>query len=301
MSPDYREHGRFFDCEGAALLGVLAIPERPAGIGMVIVVGGPQYRVGSHRQFVLLARGLAREGVASLRFDCRGMGDSEGRRTSFEHIGPDLRAAVGTLCGSVPQLRRVVLWGLCDGATASAFYAPGDARVAGVALFNPWVRTATGEAGAILRHYYGQRLLSVEFWRKLAGGGVNPRAALREFAHTLRRALGNPQGPQHDAASLPARVAAALTRYAGAVLVGLSADDRVAEEFRLAAAHPGALAAALRRSPARVLELPGADHTFSSPRLQDEVTGATLAWLRERFPDEFTEAAVPMLHTNERG
>jgi len=47
-----------FDCDGDACIGVLATGRAPgaARTGVVIVVGGPQYRVGSHRQFTLLAR-----------------------------------------------------------------------------------------------------------------------------------------------------------------------------------------------------------------------------------------------------
>ena len=45
-----------------------------ASRGMLIVVGGPQYRAGSHRQFTLLARDVAATGVPTMRFDYRGMG-----------------------------------------------------------------------------------------------------------------------------------------------------------------------------------------------------------------------------------
>jgi uncharacterized protein len=263
----------------------------------VIVVGGPQYRVGSHRQFVLMARALATKGVASLRFDCRGMGDSEGPRLGFGQIGADLAAAVGTLCKEIPSLTGVVLWGLCDGASAIAFYAPGDPRILGVALFNPWVRTPSVEAEALIRHYYPRRVLKLEFWTKLLGGGINPRNALRDLTRTAHRALGAvrpPLRPMSGDASLSERVAGGLARYAGEVLIGLSGNDRVAEEFRLAAAKPGHLADALRCSRPRVVELPDADHTFSSQRLQDVVAGVTLTWMRECFAGAFVETAAPI-------
>src|SRR5262245_60307703 len=69
------ERAVVFGCEGEELLGVLHEPASdgatgtPASTGVIIVVGGPQYRVGSHRQFVLMARELARRGHAVLRFD----------------------------------------------------------------------------------------------------------------------------------------------------------------------------------------------------------------------------------------
>src|SRR5215471_15952260 len=81
-----------FRSEQMDLIGLLHMPDPSPSLGVVIVVGGPQYRAGSHRQFVLLARDLASNGAAVLRFDCRGMGDSGGNFPGFERIGPDIAA-----------------------------------------------------------------------------------------------------------------------------------------------------------------------------------------------------------------
>jgi len=54
-----------FSCQGSELVGIAHLPAVEADRGVLIVVGGPQYRAGSHRQFLLLARELAREGVPS--------------------------------------------------------------------------------------------------------------------------------------------------------------------------------------------------------------------------------------------
>jgi LmbE family N-acetylglucosaminyl deacetylase len=81
-----------FGCEAETLFGVLHRPVQPGTRGVVIVVGGPQTRVGSHRQFVLLARALAAAGVAALRFDYRGMGDSSGSVRDFTTIDADIWA-----------------------------------------------------------------------------------------------------------------------------------------------------------------------------------------------------------------
>jgi len=91
-----REEAITFACAGDSLVGVLATPEpaSQADVAVLIVVGGPQVRAGSHRQFTLLARHLAAAGYAALRFDVRGMGDSTGDLKSFEHITPDIGAAI---------------------------------------------------------------------------------------------------------------------------------------------------------------------------------------------------------------
>lgn len=294
MTPGYIERPLFFDCAGSALLGVLALPACAADVGVVIVVGGPQYRIGSHREFTLLARALAQAGVACLRFDLRGMGDSDGERVGFERAEPDIRAAVDVLCAHAPTVHRVVLWGLCDGAAASAFYAGRDARIAGLALFNPWVRTQAGEASTTLRRYYGSRILEREFWGKLVAGGVDVRAALAEALRTLRRAWSRPLRAR-AADDLPDRVAAGLARHCGPTLIALSGRDIVAAEFRLAATRNRALGAALARAGVTCKVFADADHTFSSARLRAVLARATLDWLRASFADAWRDdlAAAP--------
>src|ERR1041385_7937579 len=78
-----------FDCASERLVGVVAEPDNASEVGVVVVVGGPQYRVGSHRQFLLLSRRLVDAGIAVLRFDYRGMGDSTGATCSFDDISLD--------------------------------------------------------------------------------------------------------------------------------------------------------------------------------------------------------------------
>ena len=130
-----------FSCEGDRLIGVLHRPNHPQTTGVVVVTGAPQYRIGSHRQYVLLGRRLAEAGFAVLRFDYRGMGDSEGEFVGFEGVEDDIRAAIDCFFEEVGELRRIALWGLCDGASAAAFYAALDRRVGALILINPWVRS----------------------------------------------------------------------------------------------------------------------------------------------------------------
>ncbi len=118
-----------FECGSDTLLGILHSPTCPEStIGVLVVVGGPQYRVGSHRQFVLMARALAESGFSVLRFDYRGMGDSEGSTRTFKDVGPDIAAAIDVLLREQPLLTGVVLWGLCDAASACLMYCKGPAR-----------------------------------------------------------------------------------------------------------------------------------------------------------------------------
>ena len=263
-----------FACAGDWLYGVLDLPAAPHQRGVLIVVGGPQYRAGSHRQFTLLARSLAAQGIAAMRFDYRGMGDSEGEMRDFEDVHDDLRAAIDAFFAAEPALREVVLWGLCDAASAAALYAAGDARVAGVVLLNPWVRTDSGVAKATLKHYYRDRLLQGALWKKIASGRFDVRGAARSLAGLLRSARQAP-----PAGTLPERMHDGLGRFAGKVLVILSGADLTAHEFSElsgSAGWSGLLAAP--RITRRLL--PKADHTCSRRVWHDQVAQWTADWLR---------------------
>jgi exosortase A-associated hydrolase 1 len=223
------ERAQLLECEGDGLVGVLHEAAQPTGnVGVVLVVGGPQYRIGSHRQFVLLARDLAAGGTSVLRFDFRGMGDSDGRPRDFTDIAPDIRAAVDGLIAAQPHVERVVLWGLCDAASANAFYAGGDERIAGQIALNPWVRTVEGEAQAYVRHYYRRRLLAPALWRKMLRLQFDVRASLRDLGAKLGTSMRKRAG---DGAALPDRVRDAQLRFAGPTLLILSGNDLTAREY----------------------------------------------------------------------
>jgi exosortase A-associated hydrolase 1 len=277
----HREAALVFDCGGDALVGVLSRPEQPLATAVVVVVGGPQYRAGSHRQFVLLARALAQAGFPVLRFDVRGMGDSSGDARSFESLGDDIGAALAALQQAMPSVERVVLWGLCDGASAALMYLERsrDPRVAGLCLVNPWVRSEASLARTQVKHYYAQRLLQREFWLKLLRGQVGA-GALRGLAGSLRRALGGASTASSDApVAYQHRMATAWRDFGGPMLLLLSSDDYTAKEFLEFITVDAAWRGALARPGLERRELAGADHTFSNPRSREEAEASTLAWL----------------------
>lgn len=273
------ERALTFTCEGQQLVGIVSLPEGTCTRGVLIVVGGAQYRVGAHRQFALLARSLAQAGIAAMRFDVRGMGDSQGQPRSFETIGADLRAALDHFTAELPQLRELVLWGLCDGASAALLHAHHDARVRAMVLLNPWAHTEDGHAKTTLKHYYGARLFDPGFWRKLAGGRVSLKQSLRSLFGLAKRAVGAPAD-----ASLPARLLAGLQRFDGEVLLIMSGADLTAREFADMASGSPAWRHALAERRVTRRELPGADHTCSSHAWRDQVNRWTADWVQALPP-----------------
>jgi exosortase A-associated hydrolase 1 len=277
----YSERALAFECGGECLYGVASVPEQPAQRGVLIVVGGPQYRVGSHRQFTLLARSLAQQGIAAMRFDYRGMGDSHGPARSFEDVQHDLRAAVDHFIGAVPQVREVVIWGLCDAASAALFYAADDARVTGLVLLNPWVRTADGFAKATIKHYYRDRLFSPGLWKKIVSGRFDYAAALGSFVRLVRTARGGRQEAVTPGdMPLPERMLAGWSRFRGKVLLILSGADLTAKEFSDMTTASDQWQRQLKAARVTQHALEPADHTFSRREWRDQVAGWTCEWVR---------------------
>jgi uncharacterized protein len=285
MKTGFDEQVLSFAVGAHRLHGVLALPERAAAadFGVLIVVGGPQYRAGSHRQFTLLARHLAAAGLPVLRFDVRGMGDSEGALRSFEAVDDDIAAALDAFAAAHPGLRRLALWGLCDGASAALLYlqARRDPRVAALCLANPWVRSAQTLAATHVKHYYRARLKDPAFWRKLLRGGVALQA-VRGLLDNLRLARGaSPARSADTAASLSytQRMAAGWAGFGGPTLLLMSERDLTAQEFDThCAGDAGWQRALAQRPPSRVL-LAGADHTCSTPAAHAAMLEATTSFL----------------------
>lgn len=279
---NYSEQAITFECAQETLVGILAVPSAPSATGMVVIVGGPQYRVGSHRQFALLARAFAAGGHAVLRFDYRGMGDSSGEQRDFLQVAVDIRAAIDALQRHVPEVALVALWGLCDGASAALLYChdTGDKRVTGLCLLNPWVRSEASLARAHVKHYYTRRLRQKEFWRKLLSGRI-ATAAMAGLWQNLRLTRGD-KNSRLAAQDLPfqRRMALAWSTFGGNILLLLSGDDYTAKEFLEYTRMDAGWAGLLERPNVLRHNLTDSDHTFSNATARARVELLTLGWLR---------------------
>ena len=302
---NYHEEALRFTCPQDSLLGILAHPDVAQTIGFVVIVGGPQYRAGSHRQFVLLARRLAAAGFAVLRFDYRGMGDSEGRLRRFDTISQDIAAAIDALQKRLPVVQHIALWGLCDGASAALLYCheTTDPRVRALCLLNPWVRSEESLARTQVKHYYLQRLGQRDFWHKLLRGGVAWQA-LAGLAHNVRLALrgGRPSdmaatrtetNSSEPEQAFQHRMATAWDAFSGDLMLILSGRDYTAKEFLGCLSGDTAWSKALAHPKLTRHDLADADHTFSTVAARAEVEELTLQ-LGQRMRQ--TPAVSPLVH-----
>ena len=283
------EHCLTFSCRAETLIGILHIPARPrGGVGVLIVVGGPQYRVGSHRQFVLMARVLAANGFPTLRFDYRGMGDSTGAQRPFDQVDEDISTAIDAFMAQDSTLQGVILLGLCDAASAALIYSRRDARVSGLILLNPWARTESGQAQALLRHYYLRRIADRSFWKSLVTGQVKLGAAISGLIDKLRSvaAAGHNLHAEADADFL-ARMQSGASKFKGRVLLILSGDDLTAREFEQYCAGSASWQRWLSSATVQLVRLQDADHTFSRCADLESASSAICRWL-DRAPDSRT-------------
>jgi exosortase A-associated hydrolase 1 len=181
-------------CEGTELGA--SLDPGSGEIGLLLVTGGSQTRIGSHRMYERLAKSLIQHGISCLRYDRRGVGDSGGEDPGFRSSAPDLAAATALLRAERPALKRVYGFGLCDGATALALFGA-DAGLDGLVLVNPWLVEAEADAPppAAIRRHYRERLLSLDAWKRILSGRIAYGKALQGLLK-IGRASASPLAAQ---------------------------------------------------------------------------------------------------------
>jgi exosortase A-associated hydrolase 1 len=209
-----------FTCAGARCAATL--DEADGTTGLLIVSGGNEIRIGAHRGMAKLARDIATAGHPVFRFDRRGIGDSEGDNAGFESSNADIAAALAAFRAACPQLRRIIAFGNCDGASALALHQP--LALDGLILANPWVIEPTDDLPppAAIRARYAERLRDPKAWAQLLSGAIN----LRKLASGLMR-IAKPAAPS----SLARRVIDGIMSFRGDLTIILASGDATALAF----------------------------------------------------------------------
>jgi exosortase A-associated hydrolase 1 len=195
---------------------------------------------------------------------------------------PDVGAAIEALLQAAPEVRHVVLWGLCDAASIALMCAGRRPAVSGLVLANPWVRDAASLATVTVKQYYRGRLLQMQFWRKLLSGRLDWTASLRSLIATVCAMFARSAGAQ-ESANFRLRMARGLAMFDGPVLLLLSGDDLTAREFVEYTSKAPEWAGLLESERVRTVHLPTADHTFSRRAWKARVEEETVSWIDGRL------------------
>lgn len=269
---------------GSGLVGVLCRPEtRQPGTPTVIVVNsGLNARSGYGRQTTALARRLAATGIASLRFDPRGIGDSADRdddRSPFyaPDAVTDVRAALDHL--AEVQDGPVVILGTCSGAYLAFNALCADERLRAAVLVNLYcfdLKPGTDIETMVrdtFRHGQGYlaRARQRGSWQRILSGEIRlaqvAGAIRRDGSALLGRCIARLSRLVLVGESTGRRVAR-LRRRGGRIAMVYSADDPGLATLR---AHLGASTRVGRRLGYPVALLDGADHNLSRPADHDRL------------------------------
>lgn len=212
-----------FSCQGATLWGTLDCAALHGPTGLLIVSGGNEIRSGAFAGAAHLAADLAQDaGIAVFRYDRRGIGDSEGDNAGWRGSAEDIAAALAAFRRAMPGMRRVIGYGLCDGAAALMLHGVG---FDGLVLANPWTYEgddAPDHSASDLRRRYWQKLRDPRAVARLLTGRVN----LARLARGLGRAASGAA-----ATSLADSLRESLARFAGPVSILISDQDRTGARF----------------------------------------------------------------------
>ena len=279
------EKALIFECSGNRLIGIFHQPVESRTTGFLFIVGGPQFRVGSHRQFVLMARSLSDAGYPVLRFDYRGMGDSEGTLTGFRSVRPDIESALMTLLDLDDTIENVVLLGLCDAASAAMINCGVSSKISGLILINPWARTETGEAKAFLRHYYLRRPFQKSFWSGVFSGRYKLKQSALGLMTTFWSAYSGrrqeQRGSNPDTELFVDSMRLGLEQFSGKVMILLSEHDLTAAEFEDLYQSDHRWKKVMSATQMEYQRIPGADHTFSKRTHLLSAVDYIIRWVRK--------------------
>ena len=254
-----------FSCEGHRL--VATIDEASGETGLLLVSGGNEVRAGAWNGQARFAARIAAAGFPVLRFDRRGVGDSEGENGGFRSSAPDIRAALEAFRSECPHLRRIVGFGNCD--AASALMLARGADLDGLVLSNPWTLEGDeAEAPAeVVRDHYRRRLVDPAAILRLLTGQVPIGGLIRSLLAAARPSPAQPVG-------LAQEIAQGLAAFSSEVRLLVAERDRTGLAFL----------ANWDKSDSRLRRCAGATHSYVEPEAREWLAMQVLEVLKASYP-----------------
>ena len=268
-----------FTNDGLKLFGILHQPEGAAPKrGAVLLHGWSSCRMGPHRILVETARRLAAQGVAALRFDHRGRGDSEGDDEAADLDGMISDAvAAADLLRERTGVKELAFIGICSGgnvAIGAATLREDVSRIVAWSTLPFQPHRSRGMDVKRTSHFaaeYVKKIFRAETWRKIVSGAVNYRMIRKVlFGHYVRT---DPEGrnPKDSARD----IMEAFAQYRGRVRFIYGGAD---PEAAAARAHYDAFCRE-HGVAADYVSIEGANHNYYSLEWKRQVIEKTAEWV----------------------
>jgi pimeloyl-ACP methyl ester carboxylesterase len=272
------------------LVGVISRPPgTPTGNAVLFLSTAYDRHSGWGRTIVDMARDLARQGVVSLRFDSANVGDSPPRLDAPAQIlysptqSEDVRSATDLLegLGTGP----LMVAGRCSGGYLAIRAAVSDERLKAAVSINPFVYYWDPNQAVEKKHVvsvprsfedYGQRIASMDTFKRLLRGEVDVKAAVRNVAIAFARRMSVRIAPLLE--YLPSRRRTAVEVKKSFLAVGkrkvpltlIYSEGDVGLEHMYFHFGPGGRK--FTRYPnVRLVMLPEADHNLTPPQSRKTV------------------------------
>lgn len=304
----------FRNRQGDLLQGILHEPEPSTARGVCVLLLSPgiKGRVGPHRLYLKIAAGLVPLGFHVLRFDFRGLGDSEGELVEHElvdvynqvHGGRYVNDTIDALnwFQVTSDIGRFVGSGLCGGSITALMAAEIDRRIEcilGVGLPTileggpeNWARYVSSAQASALRTGYLRKLADPKSLLRFLTGKSSYSAIVRVFRLLISDHPGGTEPREHEASSTPDST---NPRFASAFLAMLesnrpmmlvfSENDRLRLQFadHFEQRHAARLQA--KRHLYDVQVIPNANHVLSDQESVHELVRIAGSWLTTLYPN----------------
>lgn len=283
MSDEARERAVMFPEAAPSLVGIhtRAIRLRTQSPAIVLLNAGLLPRTGPNRLYVTLAREMAAIGFDSLRFDGSGIGDSTPRSSGESYRQSALRDVADALAFLAKEggYTSFILVGLCSGADLAVRAALADERIVGLVLLDglPYSNVRSRVNDELLRV---ARAMADGRWRKLVLRGGVIRKALGRVVTTNAKKTARPSAMvvegRRDVPPLDEARAtlAALARRKVTILAVFTEGRGYNYPGQFSDLFPH-----LDRDAVSVIQIAGADHTFSLCATQDSVIAVVRNWI----------------------